>query len=79
MRMKDGLNLIAAILLMAISAPGDRGPSMPRGPRGERPCRRNRQPDPRSCANSQAAKKRGPYKPRQPPGDFKLDLPVSLS
>ena len=28
---------------------------------------------------SQAAKKRGPYKPRQPRGDFKLDLPVSLS
>jgi len=33
----------------------------------------------RRQSESQAAKKRGPYKPRQPPGDFKLDLPVSLS
>ena len=51
---------------------------MPRGPRGERcPVDVIGNPVREKLCESQAAKKRG--KARQPRGDFKLDLPVSLS
>jgi hypothetical protein len=52
---------------------------MPRGPRGESALSTSSATPSAKLCESQAAKKRGPYKPRQPRGDFKLDLPVSLS